>query len=103
MMNWSRSLGGGSVRTTIFEERIGYTGDERPLPVLMGESTDTMIAVKQLPQRVQEVLTVFWAYNAHTIDWMLRATPRMRMWAMGPQRFREHLDNGHAVLMRALR
>jgi hypothetical protein len=99
MRNWSASLGGGSVTTSsMLWNNIGSGSFESRIPVLMGEADDTDAAVRHLPQRHQEVVTVFWRYNTHDLEWMSRSTPRLRLWKIYPATFRAWLDKGHAEL-----
>lgn len=99
MRNWSRTMDGTPISMSSVEPRVDYTRTEQPLPLLIGEADDTHKAVLRLPHRAQECIAVFWTHEARSIDWMLVATPRLRMWALGPARFLEHLDTGHALLM----
>lgn len=100
MQNWARSLDGGSVRTTIFRDRVDtfHWRPEVPLPTLLGEATDTHKAVQALPQRYQEVVTVFWSRPTQTLAWMATSTPRCRLWKLGPASFEEWLSIGHERL-----
>lgn len=102
MWNWVRSRDGGSVATSRFDERVDNTRDEHPIPTLLGEADDTHRAILTLPQRYQEVITIFWTRNHMTLAGMACSTPRTRLWKIGKASFRMWLDTGHGRLQGAI-
>lgn len=99
MRNWVRGRDGASVGTSSMSERVdNHTHHEQPIPTMFGEATDTEVAIRKLPQRYQEVVSVFWLYESRDIAWMAKATPRLRLWKLGPASFREWLSIGHERL-----
>lgn len=99
MANWARSLDGAPVSGSTLEERVDHTRTEHPIPLLLGEATDTHAAILRLPQRYQEIITTFWMFQSKPLSWMATATPRLRLWKYGPASFREKLEIGHEMLM----
>lgn len=99
MQNWSRTIDGTPVSVSTLEERVDHSRGEQPLPLLLGEADDTHKAVRALPQRYQEIVTIFWTHLARDLRWMAGSTPRTRLWKLGPASFREWLDNGHERLL----
>lgn len=98
MRNWARSCDGGPVGTSRFEERIDHTRHDQPIPMLLGEADDTHAAVLKLLPWYQEVVTVFWRYEARPLRWMAGATEILRAWKLGPVSFAEKLTIAHARL-----
>lgn len=98
MLNWVRSFDGDSVATSRFDERVDNTREEHPIPTLLGEAVDTDRAIRELPQRYQEVIACFWMYTTRPLEWMATATPRLRVWKLGKASFREWLEIGHERL-----
>lgn len=98
MRNWARDRDGGRIATAYLGEIVDGWRPEIPIPTMEGEAADTQRAVLTLPQRYQEVITVFWMYQAHNLTWMACATPRLRVWKLGPASFRGWLDRGHERL-----
>lgn len=68
------------------------------MPVLLGEAQDTEAAIRKLPQRYSEVVSCFWLYEHREVKWMATATPRLRLWKLGPASFTEWLSIGHERL-----
>lgn len=103
MRNWARSIDGSSVGTcSKLWDSIGDGRFESRLPILMGEAEDTERALRAIPQRYQEAVAVFWSYESRTIAWMAKATPRLRLWKLGPTSFTEWLERGHDMLQHEL-
>jgi hypothetical protein len=102
MRNWSRTIDGTPISVAWLKERVDHSRGEQPLPTLLGEANDTHKAVQALPQRYQEVVTVFWTHLSRDMKWMSKATPRLRLWALGPESFREWLENAHDRLQREI-
>lgn len=103
MDNWARSLDGSSVGTcSKLWGNVGGGSYEARVPVLMGEARDTDRAIRALPQRYQEVVTIFWTNRSQTLAWMATSTARVRLWRLGPASFGDWLELGHARLIAIL-
>lgn len=103
MLNWASTVDGGPVSTSsALWGMVGGGTYESKLPVLLGEADDTHKAVLTLPQRYQEVITIFWTRNGMRLEDMARATPRVRLWKLGKASFRDWLDTGHERLQTVL-
>lgn len=98
MSNWARDRDGGRIAVAYLGERVDGWRPEVPIPTMEGEAADTQRAVLRLPQRHQEVVACFWMHQAQTLSWMATATPRLRLWKLGPASFREWLRIGHVRL-----
>jgi hypothetical protein len=102
MRNWVRSTDGSAIGTSVYDF-IASGRYEAKIPVLMGEAQDTQRAIYKLPQRHQEVITIFWTEHDLTLAEMARATPRVRLWQLGPASFKAWLAIAHDRLQKELK
>lgn len=73
MRNWSRADSGeGLYASSSIYDPAGHIRGETVMPTLIGEASDTHLALQAVPARERQAVMLFWQYEGRALDWIGR-------------------------------
>jgi hypothetical protein len=73
MRNWSRADSGeGIYASSSIYDPAGHIRGETVIPTLIGEASDTHLALQAVPARERNAVMLFWQYEGRALEWMGR-------------------------------